>query len=56
MVKVEKYRCLGRIEESARDVKKRVQCGYNDWRKVMGVICDRKAYVTAKGKVEMMCN
>ena len=34
-----------------REVKKRVQAGWNGWRKVSGVICDRRLPVRVKGKV-----
>ena len=34
-----------------REVKKRVQAGWNGWRKVSGVICDRRLPTRVKGKV-----
>ena len=34
-----------------REVKKRVQAGWNGWRKLSGVICDRRLPATVKGKV-----
>ena len=34
-----------------RDVKKRVQAGWNGWRKVSGVICDRRLPARVKEKV-----
>ena len=34
-----------------REVKKRVQVGWNGWRKVLGVICDRRLPARVKGKV-----
>ncbi|KAK3572622.1 hypothetical protein QTP86_001121 [Hemibagrus guttatus] len=37
--------------ECGKEVKKRVQAGWNGWRKVSGVLCDRKISVRIKGKV-----
>ena len=34
-----------------REVKKRVQAGWNGWRKVSGVICNRRLPARVKGKV-----
>ena len=34
-----------------RNVKKKVQAGWNGWRKVSGVICDRRLPARVKGKV-----
>ncbi|KAK3543094.1 hypothetical protein QTP70_010647 [Hemibagrus guttatus] len=37
--------------ECGKEVKKRVQAGWNGWRKVTGVLCDRKISARIKGKV-----
>ncbi|KAK3561432.1 hypothetical protein QTP86_002841, partial [Hemibagrus guttatus] len=37
--------------ECGKEVKKRVQAGWNGWRKVWGVLCDQKISVRIKGKV-----
>ena len=37
--------------ECGRDVKKRVQAGWNGWRRMSGVICDRRVPASVKGKV-----
>ena len=34
-----------------REVKKRVQAGWNGWRRVSGVICNRRLPARVKGKV-----
>ena len=34
-----------------RGIKKKVQAGWNGWRKVSGVICDRRLPARVKGKV-----
>ena len=42
------------VQESGsyeREVKKRVQAGWDEWRKVSGVSCDRKLPARVKGKV-----
>ena len=55
--KVKEFKYLGStVQESGsceREVKRRVQAGWNGWRKVSGVICDRKlpARVRVKEKV-----
>ena len=37
--------------ECGREVKKRVQAGWSGWRRVSGVICDRRVSARVKGKV-----
>ena len=53
--RVKKFKYLGStVQESGsceREVKKRVQAGWNGWRKVSGVICDRRLPARVKGKV-----
>ena len=53
--KVKEFKYLrSTVQESGsceREVKKRVQAGWNGWRKVSGVICDRRLPVRVKGKV-----
>ena len=52
-VKEFKY-LVSTVQESGdceRKVKKRVQAGWNGWRRVSGVICDRRLPARVKGKV-----
>ena len=53
--RVNEYKYLGStVQESGgceREVKKRVQAGWNKWRKVSEVICDRRLPARVKGKV-----
>ena len=37
------------------EVKKRIQAGWNGWRKVSGVLCDRNMSLRVKGKVYRTC-
>ena len=37
--------------ECGREVKKRVHTGWNGWRRMSGVICDRRVPARVKGKV-----
>ena len=52
---VKEFKYLGStVHESGsceREVKKRVQAGWNGWRKVLGVICGRSLPARVKGKV-----
>ena len=53
--RVKEFKYLGStMQESGgceREVKKRVQEGWNRWRKLSGVICDRRLPARVKGKV-----
>ncbi|KAK3518329.1 hypothetical protein QTP86_018784, partial [Hemibagrus guttatus] len=53
--KVQEFKYLGSTVQSngeiGKVVKKRVQAGWNGWRKVSGVLCDRKISARIKGKV-----
>ncbi|KAK3520398.1 hypothetical protein QTP70_024152, partial [Hemibagrus guttatus] len=53
--KVQEFKYLGSTVqnngESGKEVKKRVQAGWNGWRKVSGVLCDQKISARIKGKV-----
>ena len=53
--RVKEFKYLGlTVQESGsceREVKKRVQAGWNEWRKVSGVICDRRLPARVKGKM-----
>ena len=53
--RVNKFKYLGStVQESCsceKEVKKRVQAGWNGWRRVLGVICDKRLPARVKGKV-----
>ena len=53
--RVKEFKYLGStVQESGsceREIKRKVQAGWNEWTKVSGVICDRKLPARAKGKV-----
>ncbi|KAK3547011.1 hypothetical protein QTP86_008801 [Hemibagrus guttatus] len=53
--KVLEFKYLGSTVQSngecGKEVKKRVQAGWNGWRKVWGVLCERKISARIKGKV-----
>ena len=55
MPRVKEFKYLGStVQESGScemEVKKRVQAGWNGWRRVSGVICDRRLQARVKGKV-----
>ena len=55
LAKVKEFKYLGAtVQEDGncgREVKKQVQAGWNGWKKVSGVICDRKVSAKLKGKM-----
>ena len=55
VAKVEYFKYLGSTVQSngecGREVKKRVQAGWNGWRRMSGVISDRRVPARVKGKV-----
>ena len=55
VAKVEHFKYLGSTVQSngecGREVKKSVQAGWNGWRRMSGVICDRRVPARVKGKV-----
>ena len=55
VVKVEDFKYMGstvqRNGECGREVKKRVQAGWNGWSRMSRVICDRRVPARVKGKV-----
>ena len=55
VAKVDDFKYLGSTLQSngecGREVKKRLQAGWNGWRRMSGVICDRRVPARVKGKV-----
>ena len=55
MANVEDFKYLGSTVQSngqcGREVKKRVQAGWNGWGRMSEVICDRRVPARVKGKV-----
>ncbi|KAK3554542.1 hypothetical protein QTP70_025394 [Hemibagrus guttatus] len=53
--KIQEFKYLGSTVQSngecGKEVKNRVQAGWNGWRKVSGVLCDKKISARIKGKV-----
>ena len=53
--KVEHFKYLGSTVQSngecGKELKKRVQVGWTGWRKLAGVMCDRRVPAKLKGKV-----
>ena len=56
--RVKEFKYLGStVQESGsceREIKRRVQAGWNSWRKVSGVICDKRLPARVKGKVHSL--
>ncbi|KAK2917518.1 hypothetical protein Q8A73_004265 [Channa argus] len=56
--KVQDFKYLGSTVQSngecGKEVKRRVQAGWNGWRKVSGVLCDKRVSARMKGKVFKM--
>ena len=52
---VTEFKYLGRTLQSDGDktteINKRTQCGWNNWRKMSGVLCDKRAPQHVKGKI-----
>ena len=52
---MEEFKYLGSTVQSngecGREVNMRVQAGWNGWRRMSGVICDRSVQARVKGKV-----
>ena len=55
VTRAKEFKYLGStVQESGgceREIKKRVQAGWNGWRRVSGVICDRRLPARVKGKM-----
>ena len=50
-IESEKERERERESERDSECRERVQSGWNNWKRVSGVLCDRKINVKIKGKV-----
>ena len=53
--RVTSFKYLGSVTQSSGDLEKevahRVQSGWNSWRKITGVVCDRRVPMKLKGKI-----
>ncbi|XP_068208550.1 uncharacterized protein [Palaemon carinicauda] len=52
--RVQKFKYLGSVIDNGgnmeEEINNRIQCGWNNWRKVSGIICDRKVPIRLKGR------
>ena len=55
MKKVDHFKCLGTVVNAdgccEEEVRRRVQAGWQNWRRASGVLCDRKLSARLKGKI-----
>ena len=55
MQRVNQFKYLGSTVQddggSEAEVAKRIQAGWNNWRKVTGILCDKKVSPKVKGKI-----
>ena len=51
VAKVDDFNTWAQLYSNGREVKKRVQAGWNGWRRMSGVICDRRVPARVNGKV-----
>ena len=48
---VQKYKYLGSVVQQDGKMSIRIQAGWSNWKKVSGVLCERKMPMRLKGKV-----
>ena len=55
---VTEFKYLGRTLQSdgemSTEINKRTQCGWNNWKKMSGVLCDKRVPPHVKGKIHKM--